>query len=518
MDCFNAILNSNRRFDKIYVANVAFDMVKQVCEKFGPDIKELENDSCYGDLQASDYFKLLKLTPNLEKIRFRPEGKCLKLSKNGKMIELNNLKRISCRGIWANTNFLTHIAPCGIEEFYSSGSSFRDGLLPNPRGRISDPMYGLTTFLSNQRNIKKLQLANLIPLESQKLTHFKFVGEQATDNDLELTLRSQPQLVAIEVNTKIPVTDRFVHFISDNMKSLEIIKINSSELSAEAFARFALFRQLKELSLTDIEENDLSILGNETVERLEISIKETQIPVANRTRSRAIDNPQPGYIYKIGTNFPNIKVLNMSMNKRELTVKLKDCVNAFKHLEILRFFNLSTETFFNFDYFHNDDSEVYPNLKMLQLDFDYNREKSTFPGAELMKIMKALPNLVNLSVDLPFNFDFNIFEKINESYPKLLFFEVEEVQLSKTMKIDDKFFASLQNFCHRLEHFEFDFKAETSERIAEALENFDKVETWNFGNDEFSTRKTITELNDQNIMEPFDYDKNISHLKTYWKL
>lgn len=236
----------------------------------------------------------------------------------------------------------------------------------------------------------------------------------------------------------------------------------------------------------------------ETVENLKIS-----------TRTKK-------HVYKIGASFPKVKILNIFTSEAEPAFKLKDFINSFQHLEILRISQfVMTSRGIDYNNFIPDDDEIYSKLKVLQINFCFGR--STGEGADLLKLLKVLPNLENISVDLPFKFDSSIFEKLNKTNPKLKFFEISEMHFPHILTYNDKFFADLKDFTQRLFYFQYRIFAPNIAQIVNTLEGIVNVVIEGYI---MKNHKKL--LYDRNIMEPFDYEKNIYRLKTkypmIWKI
>lgn len=470
-EVFDSIMTTHRTFDDLLVtSSMGLEAIKEICEAFGDDIKEFFLQNFLSDWTDGIYVEILNRMPKVEKLQLKIGSEILLTPDTTQIMDLKELKQLKISGVF-NADFLLMIAPCQLEELHLNG--------------IGDPR-GLSTFIAAQRNIQKLQLPVAVPLDDLKLTHFKLVHIPfftVGDSDWEMMLRSQQQLVMLDIDDGKVINDRIFNFVRHSCSALEVFKLNAISLSPASIQRIASFQSLRELRVANVAEENLSLLASPTVERLTLTIR-GQLTVED--------------LAAMGEKFPQVKLLNVQMSEADVGNKLKDFVDAFKDLKILRVSFPDRSKFASFCTV----SDKFPKLKALFVMFGNDGAEENFDGAELTNLMDALPNAVNLNLQLSFEVSGDIFKQIK----KLRNFVVDKISFHELCAdfVDD-----LKQFADSLKTFNLELHHEGIADIAmAALNDIQHVQVTSEHENFVSISKSSSAV--QTAMDQFDYEKEVS--------
>jgi hypothetical protein len=470
-------MDSHRQFDEMVISSwMDFNLVEKICEKFGAEIKVLHLTT------FNDPGNILKNMPNIEKLIMKPG-----LFEFSDEVNLKKLKLMKIVNVF-RSNFLESIAACDIEEFYFIGIDKTDGL---------------AEFLRKQTKIKKLQISMFAPLHHLELTHLKLSFCRRTIRDFQMRsmLMSQTKLEALDIDDDLfPMTDEFFNFISENFQQLKVLKMNGMFLSEGSLLKISNFYCLKELCLNEISIMLLPTVGNLYVERLTMSF----LAFFTKTDLKII-----------GQNFPNVKVFNLKLHKEGTTCRMLEIVESFPKLEVLRVYYPPNGklSYIGSIYKLKQEDDFFPNLKVLHI---YGlTDRRNFSGDSLVKLLNALPNVVNLKLEMTFKFGSDIFMELRNHY-KLAFFDIDAAVFHDRFIVDQHFAKNVQKFVNQIESLSLKIvHKKMAPYVVNWLKRLSYVESEILDDKTVEITKNIIRTFDRpDMMEPYD-DNNELRRQTH---
>lgn len=385
---FKSIMETDRQISEIHIeTKIAtlqhFRQLGEIFNRHGTNVTEVEWKNNI-ELLESETIYTLNLLPNLEVLSlgfWLIKSDVIPISERLKLPKLKELKFSYC---CKNTMKLFHRLPSGIISDLSIDHC--DNI-------------NLTTLFATQSNICKLDIyeknINLVPFKYLQLTHLScgfWTNEQEVFDQSFLVdvLSQQTCLTHLDLQTRCNLkVDNEVFRIICRLRNLQTLRLNVDGIS-ESIQNITQLKNLNELKmLIEINSDVLqifSLLQNHNLKRLDII---SWSPV------------QLQALHQLAVNNPNLSSFSIEFAD---PIKVNFFIDNFKNLESLKIkfidFTIDFEDCFIADGTQNK------KLKDLKLIFEWPIEDYYTDNREtFLNLLKALPNLQSLYIDVAFPFD-----------------------------------------------------------------------------------------------------------------
>jgi hypothetical protein len=425
-----------------------FWRLKQILIVHGQSIKKLIWDSC--KLTRVEVIALLNLLPNLESLE------CISWKLESEFYDepietltTHRLRELKItKGNEATTDFfLSHLPHQILHSLCTDFDSCR--------------------ILEHQSNVKVLDMSvdvlphnnnlfNLPPLShlTLMLSRYKYRDGYQILHSL-LPFQNLTYLDLMKCEGIFDADDESFVCIC-NMQELVTLKINVDELSKTAFKEN--FYKLTNLTTFEMESvdhdnsplvdiiEDLSNMKMPRVKALRIDVDSVGIPLSR--------------VENFGLNFTSLKVLTVKCNSPlPLDLFLKN-IKSLEEIKIDYHYNREFSKICN-DY----DSHVFANLKHLEMNgFNFGSEVNS-NETSLIRLVKMLPNLETLDIDINMPLNSKILPNILSKMPKLS--AIHNLNMVQTAyvyeKWDAEFIRSLIETANKLRKFSIELKLKSAE-------------------------------------------------------
>lgn len=344
----NSILMSNRKVKKLNISEVRlnkckiFDVLMKVVLKFSNDIQQLEMFQCI--TTCSNMSILLNQLNNTEELLLISITSYDKIQETQGIILKLNIKKLKH----------LHVDLCT--------SQIENLLLRLPEGVLNVLIIDrksntfLKKIVSMQTNLKKMivsssEVSEFVSFKDLKLVHLDIIT-CVNDNHFNLII---------------------------NVKTLEVLLLNTLELSANVFAGIGKLINLKELSLYNVKLSQIQELSH--IQSLK-SLKSLEL---HDHKEQLMELP----LIRMSENLPNIKEIRFNFNRLSNNITHAFLMNC-KQLIVMKMTAPATSDIFN-DTFNQHGLE---NLKLEKLTINYGIHNKQL----VYELIRKFPNLNKLEL------------------------------------------------------------------------------------------------------------------------
>lgn len=315
----NVLISSE---DLIKLQGCTIEALKQIFQAQGINFKRLVIEHC--QIKLPDFQYLLKHIPNIESISITSSYAQYTADEDvviSQLSRVNDLTMLYCNPI-LQTYLLSSINEGTVKSFSYTSESFDS----------------INSFLTNQKNIKKLSMHDPNCIKRRSLIHSKFFKELAI-HDLSISangfkgqdslfrsviLLQAPYLQKLDISGSL-VNDKVFRLIARIANRLETFSLNVNTLKPDDFTFFAYLKNLKELTIINnscaTRDTQLELLA---IVKLPLTKLEIKLPMVEIL---------PNTIHKLNAKLPSLKHLHIDCQLDYVT--LTAILGNFEHLKTL---------------------------------------------------------------------------------------------------------------------------------------------------------------------------------------